>query len=121
MDKDRLDLGAIDPTRDRARFDRLVATTMWRARRGLQRRAAAAAGPTGMLEQWFRPMLAAAAITAVIAGSVLSGATSYSFEDVTALVAGEQMTFSALRGDWAVEARTPDLADLVIALEGDLP
>ena len=65
-----IDLSSLDPTRDRARFERVVGSINARARGEL----AARRGQTNaiaMLARWKRPMLAAAAMVALISGTIL--------------------------------------------------
>lgn len=119
MDDERLDLSALHPAQDEVRFARLIAGTMQRAGPELRRRANASA--LGMLARWTRPMLAAAAITAVAAGSVLTGTASGGFDNAPWVAHAEPVTLSALLDDWVAEARTPTVTDLMIALEGDVP
>ena len=70
MDDDRIDLAALDPTRDEAHFDRLVDSIMERAADQLAERRAASS-PLMQLIQWRRPMLAAAAMIAMVSVGVL--------------------------------------------------
>jgi hypothetical protein len=119
MDDERLDLSALDPSADGARFARLIAGTLERARPELRRRAAA--GPMGLLARWTRPMLAAAAITAIASGAVLTRAANGALDEGAWAAGAEPATLSALLDDWVAETRTPTVTDLMIALEGDLP
>jgi hypothetical protein len=119
MDDERLDLSALDPAGDPVRFARLVAGTMDRAETELRRRASA--DPIGMLARWTRPMLAAAAITAVASGTVLMSAAGGGFDDAPWMAHAEPASLSALVEEWVAEVRTPSVTDLMIALEGDLP
>jgi hypothetical protein len=119
MDEPRLDLSALDPTRDPAKFDRLVAATMRRARPELLRRAAAPS-PWGTIARWMQPMLAAAAITALVSGWVLTNGTRGGLDD--GFVAHAQpATLSALVDEWVTETRTPSVNDLMLALDEELP
>ena len=70
MDDDRIDLSALDPTQDEAHFDRLVDSIMERAADQLAERRAASS-PLMQLVQWRRPMLAAAAVIAMVSVGVL--------------------------------------------------
>jgi hypothetical protein len=120
MHDERLDLGALDPTRDEQRFDRLIAGTMRRAAPELRRRMAAQ-NPWGTLADWMRPMLAAAAITALLSGAVLTATTGNVLDDAGFVAHAQPATLSALVDDWVTEARTPSVADLMLALDEDLP
>ena len=70
MGNDRIDFSALDPTQDRDQFDGLVNSIMDRASDGLARRRVSS-GPLNVLVQWKRPMLAAAAVIAVVSVGVL--------------------------------------------------
>ena len=70
MDDDRIDFSALDPTRDQAHFDSLVNSIMERAADQLAERRASNS-PILQLVQWRRPMLAAAAVIAMVSGGVL--------------------------------------------------
>ena len=70
MNDDRIDFSALNPTRDRARFDGLVGSIMEQASENLAERRVSG-GPLYQLVQWRRPMLAAAAVIAVVSAGVL--------------------------------------------------
>jgi hypothetical protein len=72
-DDKRLDLSPLDPTRNRAGFDRRVAEILTRAAPELARRRAGGS-VLGQIGWWERPMLIAAAILAVVAlGTLVQG------------------------------------------------
>jgi hypothetical protein len=70
MDDDRIDFSALDPTQDRVRFDELVASIMEKAEAELGVRRAST-NPLSQLVQWRRPMLAAAAVIAMVSVGIL--------------------------------------------------
>jgi len=70
MDDDRIDFSALDPTRDEAHFDLLVGSIMERAADQLTERRASSSSLL-QLVQWRRPMLAAAAVIAMVSVGVL--------------------------------------------------
>ena len=70
MNDDRIDFSALDPTRDQAHFDRLVDSVMARAADELATRRASSS-PLMQLVQWRRPMLAAAAVIAMVSVGIL--------------------------------------------------
>jgi hypothetical protein len=118
MDDDRLDLSGLDPTGDEARFARLVSGTLERARPELLRRAVAP-NPWGTLAHWMRPMLAAAAITALLAGTVLTATLGGNVNTVATVAAAQPADLRALVDDWVTENRTPSVSDLMLALDED--
>ena len=70
MDNDRIDFTTLDPTRDQDRFDRLVGSITDRAADELAERRATGS-PLNQLVRWKRPMLAAAAVVAMVSVGVL--------------------------------------------------
>jgi hypothetical protein len=70
MDDDRIDFSALDPTLDKDRFDGLVGSILQRASDELAERRAASS-PLNQIVQWKRPMLAAAAVIAMVSAGVL--------------------------------------------------
>jgi hypothetical protein len=70
MDDDRIDFSALDPTRDEAHFESLIDSIMERAADRLAERRASSS-PLMQLVQWRRPMLAAAAVIAMVSVGVL--------------------------------------------------
>lgn len=71
MERERFDITPLDPTRDPAMMERLVARIMAAAAPELERRASAG-DVIYFLGRLSRPALAAAAMLAVLAGSVLA-------------------------------------------------
>jgi hypothetical protein len=71
MERERLDLTPLDPTRDPVFVERLVTRIMVAAQSELERRADVG-DVFYFLGRWSRPALAAAALLAVLAGSVLA-------------------------------------------------
>jgi hypothetical protein len=115
MERQPVDLKALDAMSDRLRFERAVRRVMTAAMPELERRAAANA-PVALLGAWARPMLAAAAVVAVIAGSVLV-LTERATLDERPLVTAEDLGVPAPAADWLAEGREPTKADLVLAME----
>ncbi len=70
MDDDRIDFSALDPMRDQDRFDILVGSILEHASDELAQRRASG-GPLNQLVQWKRPMLAAAAVIAMVSAGIL--------------------------------------------------
>jgi hypothetical protein len=122
MEREPLDLSALDPTKRPARFERLIAGVMARARPELARRAART--PVLLWQQlagWSRPMLAAASVTALIATAVLAATRGGGFELLPDTVDARPGTVSVLIDDWTLEARAPAFNDVLVAFEGEVP
>lgn len=120
MEKDEppIDLRALDPTRDRVRWERRIAALTAAVRPELARRAAAAS-PVQVLAGWFRPALALAALLALCAGVglVLLGPGEAPAEPTAA----EALRLPAPVGVWLGEERPPTLDEVVVAMEGSQP
>jgi anti-sigma-K factor RskA len=119
MEDRRLDLSPLAARGDA--LERLAEAILERAAPELRRRAAAA-GLASALGAWRRPVLIAAAIVTVAAGTVLLLS-----ERPAALVAvGITPMTEALRVPepavtWLEEGRSPNSADLLWSTEGSLP
>jgi|GEM_PF-1633969 len=87
MDDDRIDFSALDPTRDQARFDGLVGSIVDQAADELDRRRVSNS-PLNLLVQWRRPMLAAAAVIAIVSVGVLLRVDTVNNADYAAETAG---------------------------------
>jgi len=119
MEFECIDLSALDPTRDEARWEALVRRIMDEATPELTRRATRN-DPFALLGSWARPMIAAAASIAVVSlallqrdsGPVELGATA-------SLNILEALEVPKPAADWLAEDRAPTVADLVAALEAD--
>jgi len=70
MKDDRIDFSAIDPTKDDAHFEELVSTIVRDAGVELERRRSRLT-VVGQVGQWWRPLLAAAAVIIVVSLGVL--------------------------------------------------
>jgi hypothetical protein len=115
MEPDRVDLSALGLTLDRLRYERLVRRTMEAAGPELARRAGPYA-PVVLLGGWARPLLAAAAIVAVLAGGVLTAIERTSDAAPPATMV-DALGVPSPAGDWLAEGREPTRADLVLAME----
>jgi hypothetical protein len=113
---DRIDFTAFEP--DAAEQDLLVAAILERAAPELARRAARDVSPIVVLSDWARPALAAAAVLALICLSVLAG---HEFSGVTAPGTGltEALAVPEPVNEWLAGDRSPTVADLMLAMEGD--
>ena len=117
MDADRLDLTALDPTADGARFDGMVARIMERAAPELRRRSARD-GLFGALADWAWPALSAAAVLAVISGAALALTRQQVSADDGIVTVVDALELAEPMSRWIVEQRTPTTSDLIFALEG---
>ncbi len=120
MDESPIDLRPLDPTLDRERWERRIATLMALAAPELARRANAATGLSLVLLGWFRPALSAAAVLALCAGAVLAlllqspaGAPEPAMTEALRLPAPVAL--------WLGEEQPPSVADLASAVQGERP
>jgi len=116
MDDDRIDLSELDPTRDEAHFDRLVGSIMERAADQLAERRASSS-PLMQLVQWRRPMLAAAAVLAMVSVGVLWRVQSPDLVEETTGVA-EAIGVPSLLAQGIRTNEMPTAAELFEALQG---
>lgn len=115
MEPERVDLSALDLATDQLRYERLVRRVLGAAERELERRKAART-TLALLGGWARPLLAAAAVVAVLAGGVLM-ATERDSAAAGPGVLGESLGVPSPAADWLSEGREPNKADLVLAME----
>jgi hypothetical protein len=113
---ERIDFSALEP--DTVERELLVAAITHRAAPELARRAALDVSPIVALHDWARPALAAAAVLALICLSVLTG---HEFGGVAAPGTGltEALAVPAPVNEWLIGERSPTVADLLLAMEGD--
>jgi hypothetical protein len=114
MADDRIDRSAVDPTRDHARFDGLVESIMERAAEELAVRRASG-GLLSQLAQWKRPMLAAAAVIAVVSAGVLLRVESRALVEETTGIA-EAIGMPSLLAEGIRNNEIPTTAELFAAL-----
>jgi hypothetical protein len=116
MEPERVDLSALDPTRDRIGYERLVHRILEAAAPELARRRAAA-NPLVQLAAWARPALAAAAVIAVLAAGAIAMAERYDGAQDPAGTIADALGVPAPASDWLAEGRAPTTGDLVLAVE----
>jgi hypothetical protein len=112
---ERLDLTSLEP--DEAQRERLVAAIMLRAGSELSRRAAVDVSPIAALSDWMRPALAAAAVIALICASVLTQRELAHIEPGAGYV--DALAVPAPLNEWLISGRSPTVADLMIAMDGE--
>jgi hypothetical protein len=116
MDDDRIDCSALDPTRDHDRFDRLVGSILEQAADELANRRATSS-PLMQLVNWKRPMLAAAAVLAMVSVGVLWQVESTEVEDDTTGIA-EAIGVPSLLAQGIRNNDMPTTAELFEAFQG---
>lgn len=105
----------LDPASDQLHYERLVRGVLAAAEQELVRRARMQT-PIAMLGAWARPMLAAAAVVAVLAGGVLATIDrAHQRQEPGSLAEG--LGIPAPAAEWLTENREPTRADLVLAME----
>jgi hypothetical protein len=112
---ERLDLTTLEP--DETQRERLVAAIMLRAGGELTRRAAVDVSPIAVLSDWMRPALAAAAVIALVCLSVLTQRELGHVEPGTAYV--DALAVPAPLDEWLISGRSPTVADLLTAMDGE--
>jgi hypothetical protein len=119
MDRERLDLTALDPTRDTARWERLIGRINARASAELARRAAAQ-GAFAMVALWARPALAAAAaLAAISAGTLIALERTAAPAAAIAHSVVEALEVPSPAAAWIDEDRAPTVDDLILILAAD--
>ena len=107
-----MDLSPVDPTADPERFDQLVESVIARAADELAARRIRS-GPVVQIAAWRRPMLAAAAVVAVLAGTVLTQTRipeTMAIEETDGV--GEAVGVPVEIAQWLWEETVPSTADL---------
>ncbi|MET0397161.1 MAG: hypothetical protein ABW277_10090 [Longimicrobiaceae bacterium] len=117
MHEEPIDLSPLHPAP--ARREAMVAAITAR----ILAEAAAVRSPLSFVVGWMRPTLAAAATVAAVSLGVLAagedepaGSTSTAMRTVA-----DELNFPEPVAEWIADERTPSDADLIHALEGDLP
>ncbi len=118
MTDDRIDFSPLDPTGDAERFDGVVRSIMEAAGPGLASRQGRAS-VFGQVGLWWRPLLAAAAITGIVALAALAR-----LEDSAQSAAAQSGLAEALGvpdpiAEWVRSDQVPTPAELLIGLEGE--
>jgi hypothetical protein len=117
MDDDRINLAPLDPTRDRARFEKAIQSIQAAAAPELEARRDRGS-PLAQLVQLRRPMLAAASIVAIASAGVLLKVQIP--EDSAASSAdgvAEALGVPAVLALGVQQERVPSLSELFTALE----
>jgi len=115
MTDDPIDLTALDPTADGARFDALVGAITVRAEPLLRARHARLNG-FGQISAWRRPVLLLAAAIALVAGASLLRPRQVTTRSETTLADAMGMPSSV--ASWLRTGTTPSPAELLITSGG---
>ena len=119
MTDDPIDLSSIDPTADTARFNQIVASTLDQVTGQLANRRARN-GIVGQLGLRLRPMLAAAAVIALIAAGTLlrepASTTTVATADAPTDIA-EAMGVPGPLASWVASEELPPATELLGATE----
>jgi hypothetical protein len=119
IEDDFRDLAPLDPERDSARWERMVAGVMAAAGPELARRASLPQpGMLMLLGDWLRPTVSTAALLAAAAAAFL-----FTTETGTPAASGSDLAdalgYPTAVADWMDDGQTPTVEALVTALEGD--
>ncbi len=117
MTDDRIDFSPLDPTRDPERFDGLVRSILGAASTQLADRRARAT-VFGQVSLWWRPLLAAAAITGVVALAALARLEDSAQPAVAETGLAEALGVPDPIAEWVRSDQVPTPAEL-IGLEGE--
>jgi len=119
MEFERIDLSALDPTRDEALWEELVRRIMDEAAPELTRRATRN-DPFALLGSWACLMIVAVASIAVVSLALLQRDSGpVELGSTASLNILEALEVPRPAADWLAEDRAPTVADLVTALEAD--
>lgn len=127
-DEEPLDLSSLGVVGDTAEREALVARIMAAAAPELERRGSgvvplrAATGALGILSQWSRPILAAAAVVGLLSTGVLrwtpgAGAGAGGEPETDVALLPEVLGLPGTVATWLDEGRAPTTMDLVLAME----
>ncbi len=118
MSDERIDFSPLDPTADAERFEATLRSIRAAARAELARRRAQTS-VVGQLGLWWKPLLAAAAITGIVSlGALLHSRTSPSveFEDVGI---AEAIGIPDAVAEWVRSDEVPTMAELIVTMEDE--
>ena len=111
------DLAPLDPTRDAARWERMVSGITAAAAPELARRARLPApGMMMLLADWVRPTVSAAALMAAAAGAFLLTGTGSAQAEASSLAV--ELGYPSSVAGWVEAESTPSVEELMVDLEG---
>ena len=115
MHEEPIDLSPLHPAP--ARREAMVAAITTR----ILAEAAAVRSPLSFVAGWMRPTLAAAATVAAVSLGVLAAEKDEPAASTAMRTVADELNFPEPVAEWIADERTPSDADLIHALEGDLP
>ena len=115
MHEEPIDLSPLHPAP--ARREAMVAAITAR----VLAEAAAVRSPLAFVVGWMRPTLAAAALVAAVSLGVLAAEEEPAAGSTAMRTVADELNFPEPVAEWIADERTPSDADLIHALEGDLP
>jgi hypothetical protein len=115
MHEEPIDLSPLHPAP--ARREAMVAAITAR----VLAETAAVRSPLAWVVGWMRPTLAAAAAVAAVSLGVLAAEAEPAGGSTAMRTVADELNFPEPVAEWIAEERTPSDADLIHALEGDLP
>jgi hypothetical protein len=116
MNDDRIDFSAVDPTKDEARFEKLVSSIVHDAEIELERRQGRLT-VVGQVGQWWRPLLAAAMITVVVSLGVLWQMGGNGSAALTETGLEESLGVPSQVATWLRNDQLPTTSDLLETIE----
>lgn len=115
MHEEPIDLSPLHPAP--ARREAMVAAITAR----VLAETAAVRSPLAFVVGWMRPTLAAAALVAAVSLGVLATEEEPAGGSTAMRTVADELNFPEPVAEWIADERTPSDADLINALEGDLP
>jgi hypothetical protein len=116
MIDDRVDFSSLDPTEDRERFDDIVRSITAAAAGQLSARRARA-DVFAQVVSWWRPLLAAAAITGIVSIGALARSQASTTAAETQISLAEAIGVPEQIADWVWSEDAPTADELLVALE----
>lgn len=118
MTEDSFDLTPLDPTDGQDGFERVVAAVLAAAELELAARRARQS-VVAQVAGWWRPLLAAAAITGLISLVSLAGSDGRAASSTTESGLAEAIGIPSQIAEWVRSDEAPTTAELVLVLEND--
>ena len=118
MTDERIDLSPLDPTVDAERFEAAVHLISASAAAQLARRRARAS-VVGQLGLWWKPLLAAAAITGIISVGALLRFQASPVTELENVGIAEAIGMPDQFAEWVRSDEVPTVEELIVALEGE--
>jgi hypothetical protein len=115
---DRTDFRELDPTTDPEHFEKIVASIMAAASPELQARRRRS-NALGQVVSWWRPLLAAAALTGIVSVAALASVDSRAETTESQTGIAEAIGMPAQIAQWVRSDEAPDPAELWLTLEDD--